>query len=162
MERQPGSRDPPDRRPDHGNRPRRIARNDHLIEQAKRELRSTGLLRHEPILAGHVVRLHRCYPVYRRGYREHVERLADYLRNFSGLTPIGRYGTFRYNNQDHSILMGILAAENLLDNRGHDLWSVNTDNETLQTGALITETGLGGSPAGQEAADQQLAAAGQT
>ena len=76
--------------------------------------------------------------VYRRGYRQHLERLADYLRNFHGLTPIGRYGTFRYNNQDHSILMGILAAEDLLDNQSHDLWSVNTDHDTYQEDELIT------------------------
>ena len=120
-----------------------IEPDDHLIDHAIRELRSTGLLRDEPIMAGHVVRAPQSYPVYRRGYREHIERLADYLRNFRGLTPIGRYGTFTYNNQDHSILMGILAAENLLDNRAHDLWSVNTDHGTYQEGELITETGLG-------------------
>ena len=123
---------------------------DRLIEKATRELRHTRLLRDEPIMAGHVVRAPRCYPVYRRGYRQHIERLADYLRNFRGLTPIGRYGTFKYNNQDHSILMGILAAENLLDNRAHDLWSVNTDYETYQEGALITETGLVSRPDRQE------------
>ena len=115
---------------------------DCLIEQTTRELRSTRLLRDEPILAGHVVRVPRCYPVYVHGYRKHVALLANYLRNFSGLTPIGRYGTFKYNNQDHSILMGILAAENLLDNQDHDLWSVNSDNTTYQEDALITETGL--------------------
>ena len=119
-----------------------IAPDDRLIEQATRELRSTRLLRDEPIMAGHVVRARRCYPVYRRGYREHIERLADYLRNFCGLTPIGRYGTFKYNNQDHSILMGILAAENLLDNRAHDLWTGNTHHETYQEGEFITEPGL--------------------
>ncbi len=113
-----------------------------LIELASRELRSTGLVRAEQILDGHVVRVRRCYPVYRVGYREHTDRLADYLRNFRNLTPIGRYGTFKYNNQDHSILMGILAAENLLDNREHDLWSVNTDHETYQESSLITATGL--------------------
>ena len=118
------------------------APDDHLIEQATRELRSAGLLRDEPVMAGHVVRARRCYPVYRRGYRQRVEQLADYLRNFRGLTPIGRNGTFKYNNQDHSILMGILAAENVLDNRAHDLWSVNTDHETYQEGELITETCL--------------------
>ena len=118
------------------------APHDRLIEGATRELRSTTLLRDEPIIAGHVVRARRCYPVYRRGYREHIERLADYLRNFRGLTPIGRYGTFKYNNQDHSILMGILAAENLLDNRAHDLWNVNTDHGTYQEGELPTEACL--------------------
>ncbi len=119
------------------------APDDHLIDEATRELRSTGLLRDEPVMAGHVARAARCYPVYRHGYREQIERLADYLRGFHDLTPIGRYGTFKYNNQDHSILMGILAAENLLDNRAHDLWSVNTDHDTYQESELITESGLG-------------------
>ena len=31
--------------------------------------------------------------------------------------------------------MGILAAENLLENRNHDLWAVNTDYENYQEGA---------------------------
>jgi hypothetical protein len=58
------------------------------------------------------------------------------------LTVIGRYGSFKYNNQDHSILMGILAAENLVNNSNHDLWSVNSDYESYQEAALITESGL--------------------
>ena len=63
-------------------------------------------------------------------------------RSFAGLTPLGRYGAFKYNNQDHSILMGILAAENLLEGRGHDLWAVNTDYETYGDDTRITENGL--------------------
>ena len=39
-------------------------------------------------------------------------------------------------------LMGILAAENLRENQTHDLWAVNSDYETYQESALITETGL--------------------
>ncbi len=136
-----------------------VAPDDRLIELATRELRSTGLLRDEPIMAGHVLRARRCYPVYRRGYRQHVERIADYLRNFRRLTPIGRYGTFKYNNQDHSILMGILAAENLLHNRAHDLWSVNTDHDAYQVGELITENCLAN---GHEAAECRMALAGRT
>ena len=131
-----------------------VAPDNSLIEQATRELRSTGLLRDEPILAGHVVRARRSYPVYRRGYREHIERLAGYLQNFRGLTPIGRAGTFKYNNQDHSILMGILAAENLLDNQAHDLWSVNTDHDTYQESDPLMRAGLA---AGLQMAGCQLA-----
>jgi hypothetical protein len=48
------------------------------------------------------------------------------------VTAIGRYGAFKYNNQDHSILMGLLAAENLGDNARHDLWSINTDYGVYQ------------------------------
>jgi hypothetical protein len=55
---------------------------------------------------------------------------------------IGRYGAFKYNNQDHSILMGILAAENIADNAKNDLWGINTDYESYQESSVITKTGL--------------------
>jgi protoporphyrinogen oxidase len=113
-----------------------------MIELATREMRATGLLNGAAVLEGQVVRIPRCYPVYARGYKQHVERIADYLRSFRGLTAIGRYGAFKYNNQDHSILMGILAAENLLHSKTHDLWAINADDESYQEGAQIDETGL--------------------
>ncbi len=129
------------------------APDDQLIAQAASEVRLAGLVHEEPILAGKVVRAAKCYPVYHRGYRRHIQRLADYLRNFRGLTAIGRYGTFKYNNQDHSILMGILAAENLLSGRGHDLWSVNTDHSVYQEDELAIDAcfAVGPEPPGQEA-----------
>ncbi len=113
-----------------------------LISRAADELQLTGLLRGARVLAGHVVRIPRCYPVYALGYQHHLRRVVDYVQSFSGLTAIGRYGAFKYNNQDHSILMGILAAENLLHAARHDLWSVNTDYEAYQEQSLIAETGL--------------------
>lgn len=101
-----------------------------LIDRAMREVTLTGLTKGAAITAGHVVRIHRCYPIYRCGYQQHLKVLTDHLRQFSGLSVIGRYGAFKYNNQDHSILMGLLCAENLLaDNPAHDLWSINTDYE---------------------------------
>ncbi len=118
-----------------------------IISMAKRELHATSLLGSAAVLAGHVVRVPRCYPVYARGYRQHVQRVVEYLRDFDGLTPIGRYGAFKYNNQDHSILMGILAAENLLEDRHHDLWAVNADYTSYHEDALITEVGLVEEPA---------------
>ena len=39
-------------------------------------------------------------------------------------------------------MMGLLAAENILHDAGHDLWSVNADHDTYQEGWKITETGL--------------------
>ena len=125
-----------------GDEPLWSADDTSLIAQAADELRSTGLLGDAPLLAGRVVRVPRCYPVYARGYQQPLERVIEYVRSFAGLTPLGRYGAFKYNNQDHSILMGILAAENLLEGRGHDLWAVNTDYETYGDDTRITENGL--------------------
>lgn len=113
-----------------------------LIDRAAREMRSTGLLGEAAVLDGHVFRIRRCYPIYERGYKQHLGPVIEYLRGFRGLTPIGRYGAFKYNNQDHSILMGLLAAENILAGKSHDLWAINTDYDRYQETATITETGL--------------------
>ncbi len=112
-----------------------------LITRGKHELSKTKLIGSAAILKGHVVKVPRCYPVYEKGYKENLKPVTEHLRRFSGLLPIGRYGSFKYNNQDHSILMGMLAAENILEDRRHDLWSINSDNE-YQESAIITENGL--------------------
>jgi protoporphyrinogen oxidase len=113
-----------------------------LVNRAAEEMRSTGLIGNAMVLDGNVFRIRRCYPVYARGYKKHLDPVVAWLRGFRGLTPIGRYGAFKYNNQDHSILMGLLAAENLLEGTGHDLWAVNTDYDSYQEAARITATGL--------------------
>jgi protoporphyrinogen oxidase len=124
-----------------------------LIARAERELRSTGLLADRRVLDGAVHRIKRCYPVYERGYKKHLEPVIEHLRRFRNLQAIGRYGSFKYNNQDHSILMGLLAAENILQGRGHNLWAVNTDDE-YQEAATITRTGLQIKPSRQPASSQ--------
>lgn len=115
---------------------------EELIRLASDEVRTTGLLGSAPVLSGHVLRIPRCYPVYSRGYKERLAPVVEHLRGIQGLTAIGRYGAFKYNNQDHSILMGILAAQNLTQDAGHDLWAVNTDYESYQESATISESGL--------------------
>jgi len=118
-----------------------------LIQRGENELRATGLIKDAAVSGGHVHRIKRCYPVYQRGYKGKVTAVAKYLKSLEHLTVIGRYGSFKYNNQDHSILMGLLCAENLLSDRRHDLWGVNTDYETYQEATIITETGLEQLPA---------------
>lgn len=100
-----------------------------LVELARAEAAQTSLVQAADILEGRVIRIPRSYPVYTAGYRRHLEPLERYLSQLDSLTAIGRSGAFKYNNQDHSILMGLLAAENIAEGAGHDLWSVNTDDE---------------------------------
>jgi protoporphyrinogen oxidase len=112
------------------------------VARAERELRQTGLIGNASVLGGEVVRVPKCYPVYERGYRAHLAPVVEHLRTYAGLLPIGRYGSFKYNNQDHSILMGMLAAEHVHKQGTDDLWGVNTDYEAYQEASVITETGL--------------------
>lgn len=115
---------------------------DSLISLAKKEARATGLIADAEISAGHVVRIPRCYPVYFNKYKQVISPVQDYLSSIKNLYVIGRYGAYKYNNQDHSIIMGILAAENILEDRNHDLWAINTDYDTYQESSIISETGL--------------------
>jgi len=115
---------------------------DELIEMGKKEIRQTGLIGDAEILDGKVYRINRCYPIYSMGYRDVLGPIENYLRTVKNLMPIGRYGAFKYNNQDHSILMGLLAAENILNNKGNDLWEINTDYDEYQEASIITKTGL--------------------
>jgi protoporphyrinogen oxidase len=119
------------------------ANDDNLIALAKKELAAT-LLAPSALVSdrGFVYRIPKSYPVYRKGYRRFLEPIRDYLNAISGLHVIGRNGAFKYNNQDHSILMGLLAAENVSAAGSNDLWSVNSDYETYQEGCRITAAGL--------------------
>lgn len=111
------------------------------ISLAKEEIVKTGLVKADKVGEGKVIRVPKCYPVYKRGYKKPLKIVEDYVRGFKNLQVIGRYGAFKYNNQDHSILMGILAAENVADGTKHDLWDINTDYE-YQESSVITKTGL--------------------
>ncbi len=113
-----------------------------LIELATKEIKATGLIGDANVTDGHIYRIPRCYPVYNIGYKERLEPLENYLRTVKKLSVIGRYGAFKYNNQDHSILMGLLAAEALVKGEVADLWKINTDYDTYQEASVITKTGL--------------------
>jgi protoporphyrinogen oxidase len=114
-----------------------------LIDLAQKEIRATTLVGNDiPIERGAVYRIPKCYPVYRRGYRDELAPVQKYLSGIDGLQAIGRYGAFKYNNQDHSILMGLLAADNVLNSQENDLWGVNCDYDSYQEECRITETGL--------------------
>ena len=93
-----------------------------LIELASRELTSLGLDCGARVEDGVVFRQAKAYPVYDDKYREHLDVLQRFLVGLENLETIGRNGLHRYNNMDHSMISGMLAAENVLEKR-HDLWS---------------------------------------
>ncbi|MEO0373580.1 MAG: NAD(P)/FAD-dependent oxidoreductase [Cyanobacteria bacterium P01_A01_bin.17] len=98
-----------------------------LIELATREVADLGLMpKGCQVEDGVVIRQRKAYPVYDGEYRQHLQVIRDYLEAFENLQTVGRNGMHRYNNQDHSMLTGLLAAKNILG-ESHDLWNVNTE-----------------------------------
>ncbi len=107
---------------------------------AEKELRKLNLINaSHKVLNTHLLRIPRCYPVYETGYQAPLAVIKDYLTSIPNLLVIGRYGAFKYNNQDHSILMGLLAARQLLEGKDQQLWDINTDSEYQEKGAVAYE-----------------------
>ncbi len=102
-----------------------------LIQLAARELSVLGLAAAEDVEDGVVFRHAHAYPVYAPDYRERLGVIQGYLATIDNLQTIGRNGMHRYNNQDHSMLTGMLAVENMLGN-SYDLWGVNEESEYLE------------------------------
>lgn len=91
------------------------------------------LIKKSDVIGGYVHRVPKEYPVYHLNYKEDVKKLMDYLKSFVNLQLIGRNGTFRYNNMDHSVEMGLYAAWNILAGaKKYDIDSVNIEREYLE------------------------------
>ncbi|MBF0591936.1 MAG: NAD(P)-binding protein [Nitrospirae bacterium] len=102
---------------------------DSIKELAADELQYLGLIKKERVVNSWVVRETEAYPTYYinfEGAYDVVKARTDRYVNFS---PVGRGGLYKYNNQDHSILSGILAARNYLSLPGtpYRIWDINID-----------------------------------
>jgi hypothetical protein len=99
------------------------------IEMGRQEIDRIGLASAEDVVDGCVVRVEKAYPVYNSDYREHLGVVREFIEGLENCQTIGRNGLHRYNNQDHAMLTGMLAARNVALSERNDLWSVNVDQE---------------------------------
>src|SRR5207247_1096922 len=79
------------------------------------------------VIDGFAVRSRDAYPRYTLDYRQAVDAIKGQLGTYHNLSLVGRGGTFRYNNSDHAIETGLLAARKALGGVA-DLDDVNEDS----------------------------------
>jgi protoporphyrinogen oxidase len=111
---------------------------DELVERATRELMHMKILRRDQVLTGFVLRSDKAYPVIEVGYERHIATIKAWLDQFENLLPIGRSGMFKYNNQDHAMATGLLAARTGLGVQKFDPWCVNIDAEYHESGPAVS------------------------
>jgi protoporphyrinogen oxidase len=105
---------------------------DELVEFAVKEVVDTLHFFDRPeLIDGFVIRSRMAYPLVEKGYHGPLQVLKQYVKTLENLQIIGRCGTFRYNNQDHAIETGFLAARNLMGGN-YDIDRVNADGEYLE------------------------------
>lgn len=103
---------------------------DEIKQFAVDELEKIGIIHKSDVLDGHVVRVPKTYPAYFGTYDKFgvIQKFTD---SFENLFLVGRNGMHKYNNQDHSMLTAMAAAENIVHNVSSkaNLWAVNTEQE---------------------------------
>jgi len=107
---------------------------DELVELARADLGRLGFADPGAVEDGFVVRYPNAYPIYEGDYRGRLSAIREHLAKIENLVCCGRYGQFRYNNMDHSIMTALLGVRRLL---GEDVdpWSVNEEAEYHEEGA---------------------------
>jgi protoporphyrinogen oxidase len=105
-----------------------------LIALATRELALMKLVEPDQVRGGFVVRNRKVYPVIAIGHERPLAVIKQWLDRFENLLPIGRSGMFKYNNQDHAMATGLLAARTALGLGRFDPWLVNVDGEYHEGG----------------------------
>ena len=99
-----------------------------IIELAKEELNYMDLVNRNLVKNGFVVRETESYPTYFIGFEKYYSIVINFVSNISNLQCIGRGGMYKYNNQDHSLYTGLLAAKNYCG-EDYNIWNVNIDAE---------------------------------
>lgn len=101
---------------------------ERLIDLGIQECAQLKLIEPGEVEDGTVVRMKKAYPIYDQNYKQNLEVVRRYIDGIPNLQTVGRNGQHRYNNQDHSMLTGVYAAQNIVGER-HDVWDVNVDQE---------------------------------
>lgn len=99
------------------------ATDDQIFQRTIGDLEKTELIRREEVKGYFTKRIRYAYPKYTLDYRKYLLPLLEYLQGFENLIPNGRQGLFRYNNMDHSIEMGFLAADHIIAGKSRDDWN---------------------------------------
>lgn len=105
-----------------------------LLELSIRWLEKLDLIKRGEVIDCFIHKEKYAYPVYDLKYREHLGKIKDYLRQFKNLQLIGRAGSFRYNNQDHALEMGIRAARNIIEQKQYNIEEVGAEQEYFERG----------------------------
>ncbi len=101
-----------------------------FFDFAVSEMVKLDLIELADVIDGTVLKVPKTYPAYFGSY-DQFDSIITYLNEIKNLFPIGRNGMHRYNNQDHSMLTGMMAAENIIAGITDktEMWKINTEME---------------------------------
>ena len=100
---------------------------EEFLRMAAAELEQIGIAQANDVVDAVALRMKKAYPAYFGTYGE-FPTVRDYLDTVEGLYVMGRNGTHRYNNMDHSMLSARAAVRAAFgEGTRAEIWDVNAD-----------------------------------
>ncbi|OGL50175.1 MAG: hypothetical protein A2161_11025 [Candidatus Schekmanbacteria bacterium RBG_13_48_7] len=80
------------------------------------------------------------YPKYLIGYKQRIKDALEEISRCSNLLSFGRQGLFRYNNMDHSVKMGMVASEIIMNKKSSSkLYDIGSGQEYFETDETLKD-----------------------
>jgi protoporphyrinogen oxidase len=94
------------------------------------ELVEIGVIEAKDVLDSVAIKVPKAYPAYFGTYDD-FDQVREFTDSIENLFLIGRNGTHRYNNMDHSMLSAMETVENMVNGitTKENIWNVNTEKE---------------------------------
>jgi protoporphyrinogen oxidase len=108
------------------------ASDDELGRIMQDSLALAGLPVGVPVQSIVVRRIPHAYPIYTRNFRQHLDRIDDWIRNIDGLLTFGRQGLFAHDNTHHTLAMAYAAVECLSDKGDFDMSRWNEHRRSFE------------------------------
>lgn len=112
------------------------ASKEDLFELSIEWLEKLAFIKRNEVIESFIHKEKYAYPVYDLKYKENLGKVKNYLGQFKNLQFIGRSGSFRYNNQDHALEMGILAAMSIIEGKQYNIEEVGAEQEYFERGYM--------------------------
>ncbi|MCC2630519.1 MAG: adrenodoxin reductase [Candidatus Paceibacter sp.] len=112
---------------------------EELFAFALPHFENNGFFSRSEVRNYYVIKQRDVYPIYDIDYKQFLDKIKKYLDNFTNLYYIGRPGRFRYNNQDHSLEMGMLAARSIIEGKRYNIEKVGDEKEYYESGSLYSK-----------------------
>ena len=104
-----------------------------IYDRCKADLKRMGFDIAEKTLGYFSTHAEHAYPVYDLEYTSKLDTIRRTLDALPNVICCGRQGLFRYNNMDHSMHMGFLAADVILGRAPREqVWAVGAEGEIFE------------------------------
>ena len=85
-----------------------------IYELCMSSIEKDKILKKVDVIDFKVFRVPSVYPIYRKNYKEHLDKTNEYFSNIKNFSSIGRQGQFYYGDIDQMVRIGFDAADKII------------------------------------------------